>query len=78
MNTDTIRRNVDDATLQKVNELMPLDPAGGETSLAHLKIKINTLLWEELPGSMTLEEAEKLACVITEKIIEAKPATRMQ
>jgi hypothetical protein len=31
---------------------------------ANLKIKVNTLLWEELPAKTTLEDAERMACEI--------------
>ncbi len=35
-----------------------------------LKIRINTILWEALPGSVTLARAEEIACAVFQAIYE--------
>ncbi len=50
--------------IRRTAQLMPQSPIVEVDNLARLKIKINTLLWEELPGATTLVEAEEIACDI--------------
>lgn len=37
-------------------------------ALGHLKQKVNTLLWEYLPGSATLARMEEMAIAMTDQI----------
>jgi len=59
MNKETVKRSSlnEKADVTKINQLLP-------ENLLELKIKINTLLWEELPAQTTLIKAEKIACRI--------------
>lgn len=54
MNGETTRTS-SDAAIHSVAEEMPIEPSD-------LKVRINTLLWEVLPGKTTLYKAEHIAC----------------
>jgi len=41
-----------------------------------LKIRINTMLWEILPGKCTMEDAEKLSIKIWEDILKVREDTQ--
>lgn len=67
MNTGTIRDNDDDV----VREVLAQLPDEGHDKNAHLKRKINNLLWEVLPNETTIKMAELIACRIFKMIDEA-------
>lgn len=69
MNIETVDRlsalaNEDGYLVNSVNKKMPESLVTNSDSFTRLKIKINNLLWEELPGSVTIEDAEIMACKI--------------
>jgi hypothetical protein len=71
MNTDTVNRSSEGA-IADVNALMPQEECGSVYREEQLKRKINNLLWEELPGTTTIEIAEKIACDIFYRILKGK------
>ena len=60
MNHETVKtcRLNEQHDVTKVAQLMPENPL-------ELKLKINKLLWEELPAQTTLDEAEKVRAEMT-------------
>ncbi len=62
MNSETLRTHPEET--KKVAEQMPVID-----DLGHLKMKINNLLWEELPAKTPLGEMELLACDFVEQIM---------
>jgi len=65
MNSETVKQSSlnEKADVTKVNMVMPKNPLD-------LKLKINTLLWEELPAQTKLHDAEEIACRIFMMIAE--------
>ena len=61
MNAETVNECTIGSDVSQINALMP-DEA--RDKYGKLKIKINTLLWEELPAETTLGQAEHIACQI--------------
>ena len=62
MNREESRQN---PNVAKIGRLMRSDLLGGETdNNSRLKLKINNLLWEELPSKRTIGQADVIACEI--------------
>jgi hypothetical protein len=71
MNVDEVKQG--DPIVEAVNRRMPENPIQySDDDFARLKVKINTLLWEELPSTTTLGSAERRACRIMQIIIDAE------
>ncbi len=69
MNREEVQKG--DPLVEAVNRRMPENPIEySDDDFARLKIKINTLLWEELPSTTSLGSAEKRACRIMQIIID--------
>ncbi len=50
-------------TIANINRLMLVNPLNDELDKnTRLKLKINNLLWEELPNHTTISQAEAMAC----------------
>lgn len=62
MNDDTVQTRPTTAVADTAKE-MPLESR-------ELKVRINTLLWEVLPGITTLFRAEEIACDVFQSIHE--------
>lgn len=39
-------------------------------TLTRIKLKINNLLWEELPSNISLETAERIACGMLQLVVD--------
>lgn len=63
MNIDTVRY---------VNAKIPKPIINDVDDCTRLKLKINNLLWEELPGNVTLEKAEIMACDFMKHILDSR------
>lgn len=61
MNIETARDFKDD-DVQAVNKLM--SPSHDYDRISSVKVKINNLIWEEMPADTTLADAEITACRI--------------
>lgn len=66
MNDETIRNteasNRFAEAVTEVNAMMREGPINEPDAVTRLKLKINNLLWEELPGGTPLFVAEQIAC----------------
>lgn len=60
MNTETVEKSGLGGNVDFVNSKMPKN----NEKYGNLKVKINTLLWEEMPEHTTIGQAEHLACEI--------------
>lgn len=58
--------------INNVNSRMRKPLINDSDSFTRLKLKINNLLWEELPGTVTLERAEEIACGIMARFMGEK------
>lgn len=70
MNTDTVN-NMDKITDERMRKFVNQTDSAMAPSwiddkdkVTRLKLKINNLLWEELPGSVPIGSAEQIACDI--------------
>lgn len=77
MNAETVENlelsDVSEETKQKfVNTTtqLPDSPIDNPDRATRLKLKINNLLWEELPENTTMGKAEAMACDIFSHIIK--------
>jgi len=43
-----------------------------DDEITELKIRINSFIFENGPGTMTLEQAERAACILLEAFLEAQ------
>lgn len=73
MNKESIKilSKNENADITKVANAMPLKISSPQ-DLIELKIRINTLLWDELPVQVTIHEAEQIACRIFLMITEGE------
>ena len=63
MNSETVTKTPYGSNISKTNNFMPKHVLSEERdSYARLKLKINALLWEELPANTTIGQAEDIAC----------------
>lgn len=68
MNSDTVQRETNPSSpVSRVNKLMP------QRNLMSLKQRINNMLWEELRGDVTIDQADGLACDIMLKMLDYLP-----
>ena len=68
MNNDTVGTGPGGANpVHIVNNLMP------RRNLMSLKQRINNMLWEELRGDVTIDQADGLACDIMLKMLDYLP-----
>ena len=75
MNSETVERSIRDEIgkeVAQINNMMRPSLIDAEDDFTRLKLKINNLLWEELPDKITLKQAEIIACEIMSKITSLK------
>jgi len=69
------RENSVGGRVAKINSKMPKPLIDNGDGFTRLKLKINNLLWEELPGHVCLTRAEEIACEIMTILIDELPDT---
>ena len=75
INIDTVEKathltNRKSQQIARVNMKMREPLVLESDTFTRLKLKINNLLWEELPGLTTIAQAETIACNIMSSIVE--------
>ena len=78
MNNETVEKAIgrDDPAsygVGKINNKMRHSVIDNDDSFTRLKLKINNILWEELPGHICLTRAEEIACEIMSILIDEMP-----
>jgi len=78
MNIETIEKAIGrgdptSCVVRKINDKMKKPLIEDGDGFTRLKIKINNIVWEELPGHICLTRAEEIACEIMSILIDEMP-----
>jgi len=72
MNIETVLENSKEPNkIRTINALTRQNFLNSQDKITRIKVKVNTLLWEEMPNKTTLRELDTVACEIVSLIIDA-------